>query len=69
MVSKPSGNALPAEALPPVVVLVATSFGKAQSRLGGSSLIVGLALTLGRLTSSLFGYTLTLAHNREFGVL
>jgi ABC-2 type transport system permease protein len=53
----------------PIVILVATTFGKAQSRLGGSSIIIGLALTLGLLTSSLFGYTLTLAHDREVGVL
>lgn len=53
----------------PIVILVATTIGKAQSRLGGSSLIIGLALTLGLLTSSLFGYTLTLAHDRELGVL
>ena len=31
----------------PIVILVATSFGKSQSRLGGSQLIIGLALTLG----------------------
>ncbi|MGZ4660034.1 MAG: ABC transporter permease [Arthrobacter sp.] len=53
----------------PVVILVVTTFGKAQARLGGSSLIIGLALTLGLLTSSLFGYTLTLARDREAGVL
>jgi len=53
----------------PIVILVATTLGKAQSRLGGSSLIIGLALTLGLLTSSLFGYTLALAHDREVGVL
>lgn len=53
----------------PVVILVVTTFGKAQARLGGPTLIVGLALTLGLITSSLFGYTLTLAHDREAGVL
>lgn len=53
----------------PIVILVATTLGKAQTRLGGSSLIIGLALTLGLLTSSLFGYTLALAHDREVGVL
>ncbi len=35
----------------PVVILVATTFGKAQTRLGGSSLIIGLALTLGLIAS------------------
>jgi len=53
----------------PIAILVVTTFGKAQARLGGSSLIIGLALTLGLITSSLFGYTLTLAHDRELGVL
>ena len=53
----------------PIVLVVVTTFGKAQSRLGGSSVTIGLALTLGLLTSSLFGYTLTLAHDREVGVL
>jgi ABC-2 type transport system permease protein len=53
----------------PIVVLVANTFGKGQSRLGGSSLVIALALTLGLITSSLFGYTLALAHDREAGVL
>lgn len=53
----------------PIVIVVANTFGKAQSRLGGSSVIIGLALTLGLPTSSLFGYTLALAHDREVGVL
>lgn len=53
----------------PIVILVANSFGKGQSRLGGSTIVIGLALTLGLLTTSLFGYTLALAHDREIGVL
>ncbi|HEY8700098.1 MAG TPA: ABC transporter permease [Arthrobacter sp.] len=53
----------------PIVIVVANSFGKAQTRLGGSTIIIGLALTLGLITASLFGYTLTLAHDRETGVL
>ncbi len=53
----------------PILILVVTTFGKAQSRLGGSNLIIGLALTLGLLTSCLLGYTLALAHDREVGVL
>lgn len=53
----------------PIAILVANSFGKAQTRLGGSTLIIGLALTLSLLTSSLFGYTLALAHDRDVGVL
>lgn len=53
----------------PVVILVATSLGKAQSRLGGAAVLVGLALTLGLLTSCMLGYSLTLARDREVGVL
>lgn len=53
----------------PVVIVVISSFGKSQSRLGGASLILGLALTIGLLTSCLLGYSITLAHDREAGVL
>lgn len=53
----------------PLVILVVTTFGKAGSRLGGTDLIIGLALTLGLLTSCLLGYSLGLAHDRELGVL
>ncbi|MFE4950853.1 ABC transporter permease [Leifsonia sp. NPDC056665] len=53
----------------PVVIIVATTFGKAESRLGGSAEIVGLALSIGLITSCLLGYSLTLAHDREVGVL
>lgn len=64
-----SKTSLVLSALLPIVILVVTSFGKGQSRLGGSSLLVSLALTLGLLTSCLLGYTLALAHDREIGVL
>ena len=53
----------------PIVILVATTLGKAGSRLGGSGEIIGLALILGLVTSCLLGYSLTLAHDREVGVL
>ena len=53
----------------PLVILVANSFGKGQTRLGGPGVIIGLALTLGLATSCLLGYSLTLAHDREAGVL
>ncbi|WP_284751836.1 ABC transporter permease [Arthrobacter sp. efr-133-R2A-120] len=64
-----SKTSLVLSALLPIVILVATTFGKGQSRLGGSALIVGLALTLGLLTSCLLGFTLALAHDRDIGVL
>jgi ABC-2 type transport system permease protein len=53
----------------PMVILVVTTFGKAPSRLGGPELIIALALTLALLTSSLLGYSLSLAHDRDTGVL
>jgi ABC-2 type transport system permease protein len=53
----------------PIVILVVTTFGKAPTRLGGSTLIIGLALTLGLVTSCLLGYSLALAHDRDVGVL
>lgn len=53
----------------PIVIVVISSFGKSQSRLGGAALIMGLALTIGLLTSCLLGYSITLAHDRESGVL
>lgn len=53
----------------PLLLLIVTSFGKAESKLGGGSLIVGLALTTGLLTSGLLGYSLALAHDRDAGVL
>jgi len=53
----------------PVVILVVTSFNKTASRLGGSYLEIGLAITLGLLASCLLGYSLGLARDREIGVL
>jgi ABC-2 type transport system permease protein len=53
----------------PIIILVATTFGKAQTRLGGAAGIVALALTLGLLASCLLGYSLALGHDRELGVL
>lgn len=53
----------------PIVIVVATSFAKSQNRLGGPNVIIGLALTLGLITSCLLGYSLTLARERESGVL
>lgn len=53
----------------PIVLVVVTSFGKAQSRLGGAELVIALALTIGLITSCVLGYSLGLAHDREVGVL
>jgi ABC-2 type transport system permease protein len=53
----------------PIVIVVATSFGKAQTRLGGAEPVIALALTIGLITSCILGYSLSLAHDREVGVL
>ena len=48
----------------PIVILIATTLGKAGSRLGSPAIIIGLALTLRLITSCLLGYSLTLAPYR-----
>ncbi len=53
----------------PVMLLVASTFGKAQAKLGGTEAIIGLALTLGLITSCILGYSLAIAHDRDAGVL
>lgn len=53
----------------PIVILVVSTFGKAQTRLGGPALIIGLALTIGIITSCLLGYSVTVAQDRDAGVL
>lgn len=53
----------------PIVIIVVTSLGTAEGRLGGPGVIIGLALTIGLITSCLLGYSLTLARDREIGVL
>jgi ABC-2 type transport system permease protein len=55
--------------LVPLVVVIATSFGARTSRLGGPDLTIGLALTIGLITSSLLGYSISLAQDRDAGVL
>ncbi|MBB5633165.1 ABC-2 type transport system permease protein [Cryobacterium mesophilum] len=54
----------------PIILVVATSFGEKKIRLlGGPDLIIGLALTVGLLVSSLLGYAISLAQDRHAGVL
>ncbi|WP_125610655.1 ABC transporter permease [Specibacter cremeus] len=53
----------------PIVIVVATSLGARTARLGGAELTIGLALTIGLITSCVLGYSLNLAHDREVGVL
>lgn len=53
----------------PIVIVIVDTYAKGPKRLGSASLVVGLALILGLGTSSLLGYTLTLSHDRDAGVL
>ncbi|QDZ15299.1 ABC transporter permease [Humibacter ginsenosidimutans] len=53
----------------PVAILIATSFARNGNKLGDPALVIGLALTLGLLTSCMLGYSLNLARDREIGVL
>ncbi len=53
----------------PVVLLIVTTLGKGTSKLGSAEMVIGLALTLGLITSSLLGYSMALSHDRETGVL
>jgi len=57
-------------ALVPIIIVVATSFGQKRIHtLGGPDLIIGLALTVGLISSSLLGYAVSLSQDRQAGVL
>ena len=52
----------------PMVILFTTHGNKAQQRLGGSLILVGLAITYGLMSTSMLGYTLGVARDRDAGV-
>ncbi len=52
----------------PVFVLVSTSGTKATNNFGGAEFVIGLAIAYGLLSTSLIGYALTVARDREKGV-
>lgn len=52
----------------PIFLLLTTSSDKAAQRFGGAEFIVGLAITYGLGATSLMGYSLTMARDREKGV-
>ena len=58
----------PGRDLLPVFVLLSTSGGKATQRFGGAEFVIGLAIAYGLLSTSLIGYALTVARDREKGV-
>ena len=52
----------------PVFVLASTSGNKATHNFGGAEFVIGLAIAYGLLSTSLIGYALTVARDREKGV-
>ena len=52
----------------PVFVLISTSGTKATNKFGGAEFVIGLAIAYGLLSTSLIGYGLTVARDREKGV-
>lgn len=52
----------------PVVLLLVTNTDRAEQRLGGSPLIIGLCTTYGLVSVGLLGYALSVARDREKGV-
>jgi ABC-2 type transport system permease protein len=55
-------------ALLPLFLLLTTSSNKATHNFGGAVFIIGLAITYGLVATSLMGYALTVARDREKGV-
>lgn len=52
----------------PIALLLVTDNAKGERRLGGSLLIVGLCITYGLVSTSIMGYALSVARDREKGV-
>jgi len=52
----------------PVLVLISTNAGTATRRLGGPAFVIGLAIAYGLVSTSIMGYTVTVARDREKGV-
>jgi ABC-2 type transport system permease protein len=61
-------RALIVSLLLPVFLLLSTSANKATHNFGGSMFIIGLAIAYGLLATSILGYALTVARDREKGV-
>ncbi len=52
----------------PVALLFVTNNGTGEHRLGGALLIVGLCITYGLVSTSIMGYALSVARDRDKGV-
>jgi ABC-2 type transport system permease protein len=61
-------RALVISALLPIFLLLTTSGGKAVHNFGGAVFIIGLAIAYGLMATSIMGYALTVARDREKGV-
>ena len=61
-------RALVVSLLLPFFLLVSTTGSKANHRLGGAVFIIGLAIAYGLAATSIVGYALTVARDREKGV-
>lgn len=61
-------RALIVSMLLPLFLLVTTSGNKATHNFGGSVFIIGLAIAYGLMATSILGYALTVARDREKGV-
>lgn len=55
-------------ALLPVFILITTNSSKATHRFGGAEFIIGLAIAYGLVSSSILGYALNVARDRDQGV-
>jgi ABC-2 type transport system permease protein len=63
-----SRRALLLSILLPYLILLSTSSKKGTAHLGGSLFIIGLAITYGIASTSIMGYSLAVARDREKGV-
>jgi ABC-2 type transport system permease protein len=52
----------------PYVILVSTNSSKGTSNLGGALFVIGLSITYGIASTSIMGYSLAIARDREKGV-
>jgi ABC-2 type transport system permease protein len=52
----------------PVLVLIVTNSSKATQNLGGARYVIGLSLAYGLVSTSIMGYALSVARDRENGV-
>jgi ABC-2 type transport system permease protein len=61
-------RALVVSLLLPVFLLISTNANKATHRFGGVAFVIGLAISYGLAATSIVGYALTVARDREKGV-